>query len=508
MRRQILLGVDVALLCFATTIAFVLRENFELSLPKVLAFLVYLGSTFVVSLVLVQVAGLNASIWRFSSPNDYTRVALVVLGVCVGAVVLTFSLNRLENVARSLPFLQGIIGAMMLIGARAFHRWHHTLREQRKASAPLQSKDKASEISVLVVGLNRLAETYVHAVGEIGSGRTKVVGFVAGSDRHVGRVVATFPVLGVPEDIEAVIDSLDVHGVSVDRIVVAAPFAKLSAEAQQALLRIERSTSISLQFLTEALGLEDRQSSVASTDTSYVSQSYSSYEIKSRDLEACLERRFWRVKRVMDAVGALAFIILLSPVFLIVSLLVAGSLGLPVLFWQRRPGLNGVPFHLYKFRSMGSAYASDGRRVSDAERVSQIGTFLRRTRLDELPQLYSILIGDMSFVGPRPLLPRDQPAGCAARLAVRPGLTGWAQVIGGRDIPPDDKAALDVWYVRNASLFLDLQIVVRTFGVVIFGERISHSLIESARNELAGSGAPEEPEYRLQSQFHVATPKI
>ncbi len=508
MRRQILLVVDVALICFATIIALILRENFELPEAKLPAFLAYVGSTCVVSVVLVQVAGLSASIWRFSSPNEYKRVALVMLGVCVGAVVLTFSINRLDSIARSLPFLQGIIGVMMLIGARAFHKWHHTLREQRKASAPVQPIHKAGEINILVVGLNRLAETYVYALGETGSGRTKVVGFVARSDRHVGRVVAAYPVLGVPEDIEAIIDDLDIHGVSVDRIVVAVPFAKLSREAQQALLSIERSSNISLQFLTEALGLEDKRASVALKPGFLSSQRDSNYTVNSRDIQACLQRRFWKLKRVVDAVGALTFIILLSPVFFIVSLLVAVNLGLPVLFWQRRPGLNGVPFHLYKFRSMGAAFASDGARVSDAERLSQIGTFLRRTRLDELPQLFSILIGDMSFVGPRPLLPRDQPAACAARLAVRPGLTGWAQVVGGRDIPPDDKAALDVWYVRNASLLLDLQIVARTFRVVVFGERISYSLIERARNELAQSAEPGDIPFGLQSGLHTASPKV
>ena len=127
--------------------------------------------------------------------------------------------------------------------------------------------------------------------------------------------------------------------------------------------------------------------------------------------------------------------------------------------------------------------AADGRRLPDTHRVSNIGRFMRRTRLDELPQLINIIRGDMSFVGPRPLLPQDQPKASAARLLVRPGLTGWAQIVGGRDIPPEDKAALDLWYVRNASLLLDLRIFARTIPIILFGERISQSLIERARRK-------------------------
>ena len=118
------------------------------------------------------------------------------------------------------------------------------------------------------------------------------------------------------------------------------------------------------------------------------------------------------------------------------AVLVGASVGLPVLFWQQRPGLGGRPFRVYKFRTMRAAHSSDGRRLSDKERVSQMGTLMRRLRLDELPQLFNIFRGDMSFIGPRPLLPCDQSDAYRARLLVRPGLTGWAQVVGGRDISP------------------------------------------------------------------------
>src|SRR5262249_25248622 len=182
----------------------------------------------------------------------------------------------------------------------------------------------------------------------------------------------------------------------------------------------------------------------------------------------------------------------------LVGLVVAADVGLPVVFWQQRPGLRGRPFKLYKFRSMGEAHNANGQRKAEAERVSAIGNFLRRTRLDELPQLLNILKGDMSFVGPRPLLPVDQPIDCAARLIVRPGLTGWAQIKGGRQISPSDKAALDLWYVKNMSLVLDLEIILGTVPMLIFGERITESVIVQ-------SSRPSAPNRAIQQEIRISS---
>jgi lipopolysaccharide/colanic/teichoic acid biosynthesis glycosyltransferase len=172
------------------------------------------------------------------------------------------------------------------------------------------------------------------------------------------------------------------------------------------------------------------------------------------------------------------------PIMALIAVTVLVSMGRPIMFWQQRPGLGGRHFRLHKFRTMGAAYARDGHELLDHERLSSVGDLLRRTRLDELPQLFNILRGDMSFIGPRPLLPRDQDSSHRARLLVRPGLTGWAQVIGGRAISANDKVALDIWYVKHASLWLDLKIVLKTIPLVLFGETISRHQIESAWSDL------------------------
>jgi lipopolysaccharide/colanic/teichoic acid biosynthesis glycosyltransferase len=490
MRRYILLGVDVTLISIATLLAFALRENFEFDKGRIEALLPYLCATVTVSIAFFATAGLNRSIWRFSGLHDYLRVSSVVTIVCVGAVALSFAFNRLDGVARSLPFLQAIVGVMALVGARVVHRLRHSYR-RRKASSTAPVLTKSREINVLILGVTRLTEAYLQAVDEMASGYINVAGIVGRVDRHVGRIVANHPVLGLPKDLESILDSLDLHGVVIHRIVVAEPFSGLPQDVQRTLLRAERSRGVSLQLLTDVLGFNDQApiDGELKFRTTFATSSPVDEEIAHQELQRLSAGSFWKLKRRWDMIVALLALVALSPVFVALALLVATSVGLPVLFWQRRPGLHGKPFHLYKFRTMGAAHSVDGRRLSDSERASLVGNFLRRTRLDELPQLINILCGDMSFVGPRPLLPRDQPKACAAaRLMVRPGLTGWAQVVGGRGISAEDKAALDVWYVCNATPLLDLEIAARTVPMVLFGERISQDLIDRARRELRDSG--------------------
>jgi sugar transferase EpsL len=170
-------------------------------------------------------------------------------------------------------------------------------------------------------------------------------------------------------------------------------------------------------------------------------------------------------KRVFDLAFTIAALLLLSPVFPLVALLVRLKLGSPVLFCQQRPGLHGQPFTILKFRTMTNARDAQGRLLPDAERGTSFGHFLRGTSLDELPELFNVLRGDMSLVGPRPLLMRylgRYTPEQMRRHQVKPGVTGWAQVNGRNDLPWEVKFALDVWYVDHVSLWLDLKIIVQT----------------------------------------------
>jgi len=181
-------------------------------------------------------------------------------------------------------------------------------------------------------------------------------------------------------------------------------------------------------------------------------------------------------KRLFDIAIASLAVVLLLPIVLLLAAAIRCCMGSPVLFRQVRPGKNGRPFTLLKFRTMSDARNPDGTTQPDEERLTPLGRILRRTSLDELPQLWNVLRGDMSLVGPRPLLmqylDRYTPEQ-ARRLEVKPGITGWAQINGRNAISWDEKFALDVWYVDHRSLQLDLRILWKTFVKVLRREGIS-----------------------------------
>lgn len=182
------------------------------------------------------------------------------------------------------------------------------------------------------------------------------------------------------------------------------------------------------------------------------------------------------IKRVVDITGASVGIILLAPVMLAVALLVLLTMGRPVLFRQQRPGLRGKPFTLYKFRTMRDARSASGELLPDELRLTTFGKWLRSTSLDELPELFNVLKGEMSLVGPRPLLmeylPRYSPEQ-ARRHEVKPGITGWAQVNGRNALTWEEKFRMDVWYVDHWNLWLDMKILLLTIWKVLKREGIN-----------------------------------
>lgn len=184
------------------------------------------------------------------------------------------------------------------------------------------------------------------------------------------------------------------------------------------------------------------------------------------------------MKRLLDCLVALTVGLVLAPLILVVALLVRFRLGSPVFFRQQRPGLHGRPFMLYKFRSMSDARDAAGQLLPDEVRLGRFGTALRKLSLDELPQLWNVLVGDMSLVGPRPLLMQylgRYSAHQARRHEVRPGITGWAQVNGRNAISWAERFDLDVWYVDHRSLWLDLKILALTAKRVFSSRDVSAS---------------------------------
>ena len=201
------------------------------------------------------------------------------------------------------------------------------------------------------------------------------------------------------------------------------------------------------------------------------------------------------MKRAFDLLIAIAVILLLSPALILLPLLIRAILGAPVFFLQTRPGLQGRPFNLYKFRTMTNERDTAGNLLPDGQRMTKLGRFLRSTSLDELPQLFNVLKGEMSIVGPRPLYMKylsyytehEQK-----RHTVRPGITGWAQIHGRNHLPWDERLALDAWYAENHSLRLDFAILLKTFwqvlrkeGVAPNSDIVEPDMDQERRNRLA-----------------------
>ena len=490
MRQLLGLLADLFLVAVSTVLALLLRDNLEFSSEKFRDLLPYLGISVLAALAVLPSVGATRTVWRWSSGPDYYAIAASAPLIVLSAIAVGFWFNRLDGVARSLPVIQALLIVFLMSGVRLVQTFRHSVQhdiQTARANLVTDSSLTDGPAMVLIVGLNKVAELYLRSVDEFGGGRVRIAGLLGQKPQQTGRIVHRRTVLGTAEQISLVLRQLEVHGVYVDKVVVALPPEGLTVETREALAVVEKSTSITLEFLTESLGF-GRSIAGETAHPNEASAAAPVFQLDARRIDAILQRPYWRMKRAFDVVVSLLALIVLSPLIAALALIVAIDVGLPVAFWQQRPGWYGHPFRLYKLRTMAPAHDREGHRIADANRLSIVGKLLRGWRFDELPQLVNVLIGDMSLVGPRPLLPSDQPGQLAARLLIRPGLTGWAQIQGGRDVSVVDKAALDIWYVCNASLWLDLKILVRTVPTVLYGEQRNAPAIRRAWRDLRAQG--------------------
>lgn len=183
------------------------------------------------------------------------------------------------------------------------------------------------------------------------------------------------------------------------------------------------------------------------------------------------------MKRMIDVVVSLILLVMLSPIWLVVSILIRIKMGAPIFFKQERPGLSGTAFHVYKFRTMNHREDRSGDLLADRNRITPLGSILRKLSLDELPQLLNVVKGEMSLVGPRPLLMEYLPLYTVdqkLRHKVKPGITGWAQINGRNAITWEEKFELDSWYVNNRTIWLDIKIMLLTIIKVLKRDGITH----------------------------------
>ena len=324
---------------------------------------------------------------------------------------------------------------------------------------------------VVVIGSNYLSSAFIKWLETNEIEPKQVMAILDDREEVMGQKISGVQVLGNTLQLKQTVEEFSVHGVKVDEVIVSNGENQLTKPVLAELQRICRQKEIELTFLPQLFHSTFRQVADSNNEPAGLQQA-PTFPISS----------YFEVKRVLDFVFALLFTALLSPVFICVSVLVALDVGTPLVFWQRRLGQGGRGFQIYKFRTMQSPFDRLGESLPEKRRLSAIGHLLRKTGLDELPQLLNVLVGEMSLVGPRPLMPEDQPADPTIRLMVRPGITGWAQVNGGKQITNEEKGDLDEWYIRNASPWLDLRILLLTCRYVFVGNRANMSPSTNAKS--------------------------
>jgi lipopolysaccharide/colanic/teichoic acid biosynthesis glycosyltransferase len=444
-------------------LALYVRGAYILSAEGAWTAALFCGISFVFALIAFLAFRLNDGLSRYFSVHDAVNIlkASAVAGLMTSAVLFTFT--RLDGIPRSTPLICVFILASGLITTRAL-----ALLRDNANSAPIENHRSPRE-HIIMIGANHLTALYIKLVRSYSSNRHRVIAVLDNEVSLFGRRIVGVPVVSTITHIERTIEEFEIHGVCVDRIIVGGDDTLLSKDSLAEVERVCRQYDIELQFVPHLIGL----------GTFKVGPNPATATLKQAPSFAGLPN-FHRVKRFIDFFVSGAAIILLSPVIALISLLVLIDLGSPVVFWQQRVGRGGTSFFVYKFRTLHAPFDRLGRPISEDDRRSWIGRLLRSGRFDEIPQLFNVLVGEMSLIGPRPLLPEDQPTNSELRLMALPGVTGWAQVNGGNLITNDEKGLLDEWYVRHASFWLDLRILALTLGFMFKGEKRSESVLRLA----------------------------
>jgi lipopolysaccharide/colanic/teichoic acid biosynthesis glycosyltransferase len=458
-------GFDVAIVGVAPVFAFLLRDAALVAHAGLEDVFIYCAAGFVAGMASLLYFRLGLIAARFLTYEDVKQCLLAAFATATATAAAAFSVSGLEGVPRSIPGLHFIVLAALLVGFRL-------LAVERARNVQQNEYGSRRTENLLVVGANELAVLYIRLVETASGRRRRVVALLDDDATLFGRSIRGRVVAGAIAAAETTIAEFAVHGIEVDRIVVTYTDLARASRACDQLRALCEARGLALECLSDSLNLGPGAFDVAGR---LRAQHLHSYVSPIR-----LEDGYWRFRRAMDVLLAGSGIVVLAPLFVLVTIAVLIDVGFPSLFWQERVGYRGRRISVHKFRTLRDPLDRHGRMMSDAERLSRMGRFLRATRLDELPQLYDILRGDMSIIGPRPLLPVDMPQGDNFRLLAPPGLTGWAQVHGGKLVTPQEKSALDRWYIYNVSFALDLQILWLTCLAPFRGDRRDELVLRRA----------------------------
>jgi lipopolysaccharide/colanic/teichoic acid biosynthesis glycosyltransferase len=440
-------------------VALALREAQIISVEG----LQYCFISIIFSLVAYSVFRLHDGVSKFFTVNDAWKVVRAVAYAELATCILLFTFTRLDNIPRSTPIIHALILCAGLIAARALAR----LLETDARSKVVESHDGVDH--VIMIGATELTFRSLKTLAAYRPGQWRVIGLLDSRAGMKGRTISGIRIIGAPDHLQPIIDEFAEHGISTDRVVVGGDEDLLPEDTLKEVQRVCKQREIPLEFVPKLFNL----SAIKPCTKPKVTASVPLTSVPGLS-------PYFKWKYAIDFVVAGFVLVLCAPILLLAGALAVLDVGWPVVFWQQRLGTGGRAFTIWKIRTLRPPFDQFGQPIPENKRNSWVGSFLRRTRLDELPQLANVLVGDMFLIGPRPLLPRDQPTNPTVRLTVRPGITGWAQVNGGTLISPSEKDALDEWYVRNASFWLDLRITMMTLRVMIWGQRRSDRTVFSS----------------------------
>jgi lipopolysaccharide/colanic/teichoic acid biosynthesis glycosyltransferase len=425
-----------------------LRDGDFLLRPDLAAVGYYWALASCVTIVAISALRIQDGMTHYFSVHDALDIAEAVLFAELMTTAALFSLTRFDGIPRSMPLMHGVLLATGLIGIRMLLRVVFSEQDE------VQNYNCRRERMILI-GANPFAAAFIQLLRSYAPQRQPVIAVLDENAVAVGRAISGVQVLGAPNELDAIIGEFVVHGIETNKVIVAGEVDMLSPATLHEVELVCQKRGIDLCFLPRVIGVT---ASLPSRE---------SVKIEDKAFPSFAPSWFVRFKRALDVVGSVALIILLWPLLTLAAIGVMLDVGMPVLFWQERVGWKGRPFLIYKFRTLKAPIDSDGKPCFAGRSPSLFARVLRASRIDELPQLLNVLLGDMSLIGPRPLLPEDQPANRSVRLSVRPGITGWAQVNGGKLVSKEEKEKLDEWYIRNASLATDMRIIFMTLKMIM-----------------------------------------
>jgi len=448
-QRLAILLHDSLLITLAFPFSILLRENFSPA-PHHLSPIIYGSSIlFIIAFFVLRLFGVQQNMWRYLMPTDLLALGRVLCIVTALFIPLMFLIDRLDGIPRSVLVIFWCIAFVALSVSRILYI--HSIRSKNNWPKKIQR----SPCRLLVLADPGSSSAIIQTVEVYFKQKARIVGIISGDGEH-GRIVLGAEILGSVQELSQILATLDVTGNYPDAVVVGAVDDETRAE------------------LSARLGAGSR---IAVFDSSAISELEAFIERLPSDVQQRhskqVQPNYFKIKRFIDIASASFALVFLLPLLIVILALISLFDGSPVFFTQVRAGYYRREFQLIKFRTMRAPFGNDGRVLDDHERETFLGKFLRSFRLDELPQFWNVLCGDMSLIGPRPLLRRDMPVDqdiLDERYSVKPGITGWAQVNGGRKVPNSIRHQHDIFYIRNASFILDLKISFMTIKTMIFGD--------------------------------------